>query len=160
MGNAYGEDSKDGRETADDVERRLEQNYVFDRAAYSGEGLSILSIVAANQDDLAEEFLRWWSMSPARGFWWQDLPTWERAKFGAELFRAAHGVLSFAVRSRVGGPRTTAPTPRLTPGLTGTQRRDRMLGALDKVIEAKTMPGVGLKLDADEMAGRVPGEEG
>jgi hypothetical protein len=139
---AYGEETDDStKETPEDVARRLELNYSFDRSLLGGEGMSILAIVAANSDVLAEEFLRWWSAAPPpRASWWEALPEWERIKFGARLYRAPHGVLSFWVGQRIASKNVAQFTPKLTPGLTNHQRRDRMLAALDQVVASKTMP--------------------
>lgn len=138
----YGDDAKgEGRETADERDARMDLRYTFNRSALNGEGMSVLAIVGANQEELAKEFLAWWSASPQpRDPLDVALLKFERARFGDLLFGTAHGILSFQVRARIQWRGPTEIRPKLQPGLTPQQRKDRMLAALDQVVEAKVMP--------------------
>lgn len=159
---AYGDDAKsDQRESCDERDRRMDERYTFDRAALNGEGQSVLAIVGGNAEELAKEFLVWWSASPSpRDPLDVALLRWEVARFGDRLFNSAHGILSFQVKQRIQWKNPDQPRPRLTPGLTPEQRKDRMLTALDAVVEAKAMPVSPGKVVVGEYAGPRLEDEG
>ncbi len=123
---------------------------------------SILGSVAAHQDVLLAEYMRWCCDRQARESHDSDtLAQWERERFSARLERAAHCILLFAIRiARFGEPRTRARQPRLKDGLTDEQRLAQMQLALHKLAEGKAMPGriTGREWDERRRAAIAKGE--
>lgn len=104
---------------------------------------SILCGVSSHRDELVEQYMAWCARRVVQeAHHSETLAQWERERFGARLYLAAHAVLLYAVRvARFGERKPRKPQPRTLPGLSNTERRERMLVALDTVAEGKTMPG-------------------
>lgn len=140
---------KPENETADERDARMDAAFVgLDREEFAAEGMTVLAVVSAFRHDLADEFLRWWSVQrEPRERIEAALVSWEIGRFGAPLFNSAHGLLVVVAKEHAFGSWKRPPQPKLTPGLTNQQRRDRMLSALDQVAQDKRMPKVGTSMD-------------
>lgn len=125
------------------------EDKTLDGAEVVGCCRSMLQFVSHHQDELIAEYMQW---SKDRN---QDaydkksdeqIKRWEVERFGDTLYPAAHMHLLYLVRVAIfgDGTRRTGKQPRLTPGLTSEQRRDRMLSALDSLTEDRQMPERGV----------------
>ena len=93
----------------------------------------------------------------------ETLAIWERERFGARLYLAAHCVLLYGVRvARFGERQPRRYEPKVIPGLTNAERLERMQVALDHVAEGKAMPGrmSGREWDEKRRIVREAGQEG
>lgn len=149
---AYGdnpEPEKPARETCDERDRRMDRAYTFDRGEDAG--LSVLAIVSRDQNELADEFFRWWEgarLGTDGEQWREALRRFEHWRFGAELFDMAHRVLGFAVRSRIDhGPQRDPIThrPRLPPAV----RQQRFDEAVGRKAREAAMPASRQLTDAE-----------
>ena len=111
---------------------------------------SLLQHVMTHADGLLAEYMQWVKdrMIP-HAFDSDHLAEWEVERFGDRAYPAAHTALLFAVKCAVFGDpykrgRKPEKQPRLTPGLSDEERKDRMLVALDKAADAMTMPKRGM----------------
>lgn len=102
---AYGETDdtpKQGPLGLDERDQRLEARYLHDKR---GER-STMAFVDSYRDELVAEFFDWRRKMTADGMWMGEgvmdaLRRWERSRFGADLDAGCHGLLSFAVRSKL-----------------------------------------------------------
>lgn len=93
---------KSRQEGLDERDDRMERAYNFDRR---GER-STLAFVTTYRDELVEEFFAWRRQQALDGIWtgegvFDGLLRFERARFGADLYVGARGVLWFGVRVKL-----------------------------------------------------------
>lgn len=105
---------------------------------------SMLASVSAHIDELIPQYMAWCrEHGEPEPYDSETLHRWEVERFGDRLYRSTHGVILYAVKTaRFGEPRPRKPQPKLTPGLSDAQRKDRMLTALSKNTDDKAMPEV------------------
>jgi hypothetical protein len=107
---------------------------------------NLLAYVSAHGSTVAMDYMAWVSSKNLSTDDRDTLRRYEVDIFGDRLEPAAHGVLAFAASTLRFGDRydrlkkNREYQPKLTPGLTSDQRRDRMLEALDKNFESKVLP--------------------
>lgn len=106
---------------------------------------NILAHVSAHRDSIVMRLMDWVSSHNLSLNDKDTLRRFEVDYFHDRLPPADHGVLAFAVSvarfgDRYERARKRRGDPKLTPGLTSEQRRDRMLEALDEVVENKVIP--------------------
>jgi hypothetical protein len=117
---------------------------------------SILACVASHQDLLVRDYLAWGERQHLHEFAEAGaLHEWCVLTFGDRLYRAAFGVLMFAVRSAVAAPRPVERAPRVTPGLSDAQRLAKMNVALSKLTDGKSMPEEPTRREREERAQEI-----
>jgi hypothetical protein len=136
-GGAYGDQKPKAGESTFDVDQALESRYNFDRGA--DRDMSVLAIVSAYQDELAEEFFAWWEGRRFGNELARDaLQRFECVRFGAELFPSARGLLWGAVRRRLApSPRKALPAPK--PPEPRDERLRRFDEAAGRLAQQKSM---------------------
>jgi hypothetical protein len=151
-----------------DRDQALEEIYTT-RPCESSCCRSILASVDCHRDMLIAEYMSWCQSRAVReAHDSESLAQWERERFGARLYIAAHGVLLHAVAvARFGLRRPSPKQPRLKDGLTDEERFRSMMVAVKANAEGRTMPDrmSGQEWDArrrEQYAGamRQTGEEG
>lgn len=120
---------------------------------------SVLAAVSRHGErELVPEFMAWIGRTGRRADDDEALHRWCVEIFGDRLYPAPLRLLRYHVRVALHGDpykRGTrpAPQPRLTPGLTSEQRRDRMLAALTQNVEKHSMQQLGLQAEAKRVSG-------
>lgn len=103
---------------------------------------SILAGVAAHRDELVTQYMHWcYERQVREAHDSETVAQWEKERFGARLYVAAHAVLLYGVRVARFGERNPRPARqvRMQEGLSGEERLRRMQLALSSVAEGKTM---------------------
>jgi hypothetical protein len=144
----------------DERDLALEARYVFDREGFP----STLAYVSVNAEVLTEQFFEWRRRQPFSEPLQASLESFERSRFGGRLYPAAHGVLWFAIRSKLlpedGGRvmRRRAASPPVIPNA-----HNRALLAAQHAMPAVEMSeGEYERRQAEllEQRSRIVGEEG
>lgn len=143
----------------DERDEALESRYDFDH-----EGLpSVLAYVDANTDALVEQFFAWRRRQTFAEPLADELVSFERMRFGLELYPAAHGLLRFAVRCKLdpkdGG--RVMPAAKQPSAIPNAHNRNVL-------AQAKAMPATELseeqyerrQAELLEQRSRIVGEEG
>lgn len=139
------DDGDDGpperHETCDERDKRMDRAYDFDRGT-DGD-LSVLAIVARDQDALAEEFFaRWWPEHRFDGETWKAaLHRFEISRFGAPLFHSAARILGFAVSKRIDW-RPTEVKQTSRPKMPAAERQKRFDEAIGRKAREAYMPPI------------------
>jgi hypothetical protein len=121
-----------------DRDRDIEARYRYDADGYT----SALAFVSAHAPALVLEFWSW-RRENAGGSVLDAVQRWESARFGAQLYPAASGVMWWYIRQSLKpGDRPQSTPPPARPTLTTQQRLDAFVGAVETRAEAARFPGM------------------
>jgi hypothetical protein len=122
----------------DERDLALELRYVFDREGFP----STLAYVSVQAEVLTEQFFEWRRRQPFSEPLQASLESFERSRFGNRLDAAPHGVLWFAIRSKLlpedGGRvmRRRAPSPAVEMSEGEYERRQaELLEQRSRIVE-------------------------
>jgi hypothetical protein len=146
----------------DERDQALEVRYAFDR-----DGLpSTLAYVSVHAEVLVEQFFEWRRRQPFSEPLQASLESFERSRFGNRLYPAAHGVLWFAIRSKLlpedGGRAAPRRAPSQGPPVIPNAHNRALLAAKKAMRAVEMSEGDYERRQAEllEQRSRIVGEEG
>lgn len=138
---SYGDAGPKKDETAEERDARQELEFSYDREGHT----STLAYVAANQTELALEYLDVWRPRFAAGAKVRDYAAqrqFERWKFSKELFSGASGILTHAIHRQAFHGDFSSPRPLPLEFDASVDYRKRVFDAVKTLGRAMTWPAI------------------